>query len=64
MELDTSSIESGKQVKIHFPTDPTKLALLLDWMWNSGDFATCNLSLTAITNGRKFTQIDIVEDEK
>ena len=53
-----------KQIKIHFPTNPEKLALLLDWMWNSGDFATCSLSLSSIENGRKFTQIDIVEDDE
>lgn len=53
-----------KQVKIHFPTNPEQLALLLDWMWNSGDFVTCNLSLSSIEKGREFAQIDIVEDDE
>ena len=53
-----------KQVKIHFPKDIEKLTALLDWMFNSGDFATIRMANDVIEKGRKFTEIKIVEEKE
>jgi len=40
------------EIKLDF-SDPTELSKILDWMWNSGDFATLNMTEETIEKARK-----------
>lgn len=53
------------QVKIKFPKNAKDLSVVLDWMYNSGDFATCYLNEKTIEKARKAgLVIEKVEEKK
>ena len=59
---DDFIMKPQKRVKIYFPRDPSSLAKLLDWMYNSGDFATTYMDEDTIKKAGLFTDVIEVEE--
>jgi hypothetical protein len=57
----TINMPEQHQVKIKFPTDPVKLANVMDWLWN-GTFATFHMDDDLINAGKlagvEITKVD------
>lgn len=59
MNLD--NVSPSKIVKITFPPDSNKIAEILDWLYNSGEFMTVHMDMPTINKLRQITGVEIIE---